>query len=380
MSLFADAVAWTCAGFACISILYWTVTARWLAGRNRRTAVAAHEQLAPVTFLRPLKPGVINLANALVSFLGELRPGDQVIFGVEADSVEERICRELRTPSGVDVAVIPCVPGAALNPKISKLVQMAPHASHERWIALDAEIVLEPGWLDRFRSEWSEGTADALTAGYRFADAKSFIQRLDVLPVLATLWPGLALMERRGSLPFMLGAVIAVTRGGVEKIGGWTVLSDYLADDNHLGSLLASAGFRVGLSREVATLRADPMPWPEYWRHQRRVAVTYRACDPVGFAGLICVHGVTLALVAFCIRPGVPVIAAVLSATLIARVLTLNQIGRALGVRSRAAVSVVVVSSVVETVCWLLAWVRPVVTWAGCTYSVKAGGVLSPRA
>ena len=243
MSLLAEISAWSCAGLAGVSVVYWIVTTAWvrtlpshhylhrppaaLRGRDDDEDNDEEEELGevdPVTFLRPLKAGVRNLEEELRTFLRELRSGDQVIFGVEPGSNEERICKGLAASDDLEVVVMACVPGAALNPKISKLLQMTPHARHSLWIVLDAEFVADRGWLDRFRAQWASVGAEALTAGYRFSGARSLSQRLDVLPVLTTLWPGLAVLWRRGPLRLMLGAVMAVGREALERIGGLSLI------------------------------------------------------------------------------------------------------------------------------------------------------------
>lgn len=380
----ADAIATGCAGLAGISIVYWLITTAWLSKWRKESPDEGIEDLPPITFLRPLKPHVPGLDAELCRFLQELRAGDQVIFGVEQGSPEERLCDSLQESGKEHITVVPCAPGAALNPKISKLVQMAPHARHSVWIVLDAEFVAETGWLDRFRADWATGGADAMTASYGFSDAESFVQRLDALPVLTTLLPGLAVIRRSGSLQPMLGAVIAVRRDAVEQIGGWQALGNYLADDNRLGATLASAGKRVGLSRQIATLTADPLSWRGYWQHQRRVAVTYRACNPLGFAGSVFVQGVPFALLAFCLKPGSLAFQSTLLLTLLVRISTVRSLSRSLSFPLRPPFLGVIISSFVEIACWLLAWLSPRICWAGRRYRVTAGGLIesddqSPR-
>lgn len=171
---------------------------------------------------------------------------------------------------------------------------------------------------------------------------------------------------------------MAVRRKALEQVGGWEALADYLADDNRLGVALASAGNRVGLSHHIATLRTDRLTWREYWRHQRRIAITYRACNPLGFAGSLCVQGVPFALLAFCLRPGSLLFQSIVLITLFVRLSTVRALTRILSfpLRSRFSLVEVLLSSHVEIACWLLAWLSPRVRWAGRDFHVTAGGEL----
>ena len=71
------------------------------------------------------------------------------------------------------------------------------------------------------------------------------------------------------------------------------------------GAWMAERRARIRLSAQVATLESDPMDWRDFWRHQRRVAATYRVCDPRGFAGLIVTHGITAGILMVLIAPKV---------------------------------------------------------------------------
>jgi ceramide glucosyltransferase len=372
-------VAWISAGLTVVGCGYWILTTRYIAEwRRAASAVAPSSSPSPpVTFLRPLKAGVSGLGKELAEFLRQVRPEDQAIFGVEPDSHEERVCAGLKNIGACEIRVVGCARGTALNPKISKLIQMTALARHDHLIVMDAEFSATPGWLDRFRDEWAASSSAAATAGYVFSGANSLAQRLDALSTLTTLWPGLSILQRHAQGRLMLGAVMALRREALVSVGGWETLRDHLADDNQLGAALVAAGHRLELSREVATLRADEIGWRGFWDHQRRVAVTYRVCNPLGFLGLVSVQGVSFALLALVLRPGF--LTALLFVLVLAiRLWSLRRISKLLGSETRINPLAVIVSSIIETACWLLAWLRPAVTWSGRRYRIQGGGKLEP--
>ena len=370
------------AGIAGLSLayvgLYWRAVERWAL---EPSGAASAQRLVPacprITFFRPLKPGVPDLRAKLEMLVMAARADDQILFGADAGSPEAALCEEVRARfPGRDLAVVRCVPDAARNPKISKLVQMEPHARHEHWLLSDSEALLDAEFCEAFRGEWAESGADALTAAYRFCHARSWPQRLDAAAVLLTLLPGLAVL--RGSVKFTLGACTAVRRG---EVGGWKRFGDELAEDHCLGRMLAAAGKTVRLSARLATLECDPLGWRDYWRHQRRVAVTYRAANPAGFAASVLVNGELWC--ALLVARGEPALGLALGAAILAaRVLAAGRMARRLEVAA-PGLAALLVARAVETVCWAASWFTRTVWWSGRRWRVRFRGKLvcpMPRA
>ena len=365
----------------CISVAYWTWSAVLVRRRTRRGGelVDAHGTLPAVTFFRPLKPDVPDLKNRLREFIRtSVSKEDQAIIGVAEDSPELEIAQWLATefPDRA-IEVIGCKSDLLPNPKVSKLVQMALFAQHERWIIMDSEFIPEPNWVEAFRREWHSSRVDTITAGYRFVGMKSFPECLDAIGALQTLWPGLAVLEQQRKPAPLLGAVIGTTREDVEAVGGWQSLGDYLADDNELGTRLMWKRRRVRLSHLVASLSADHVSWRAYWQHQRRVALTYRVCNPSGFAGMVLTYGITFALVIALLRPTELIAWLVLAGVVLARAITARSVAKSLRFYIPALGPVSVIGSVVESICWVLAWFQREVVWGGRRYRVWRNGTLS---
>jgi ceramide glucosyltransferase len=310
-----------------------------------------------------------------------MRPEDQLLLGVEPDSKAAVVCQDLRRRFPVrDIQYVLCVRSAGLNPKTCKLLQMAPQARHQHWILSDSETLLDQTFLEAFRREWATSGADALTAGYRFVHLDTVPQQLDAVSSLLTLWPGLAVLRRFGKVRLTLGACTAFRRGDLDAMGGFVALNRDLAEDNRLGWALAQAGRTVQLSTHVATLTSDAMNWREYWRHQRRVAVTYRVSNPAGFAVSILTHGLSLVVVAAPFLGTTFPLAtwSLVGGAWFVRWLTVRQAARILSFPIPNLATVVIVASLVETLCWGLAWFSRRVWWAGEWWRVSRDGKLSP--
>lgn len=315
----------------------------------------------PVTHWRAVKRGVPQLAEKIEALVRAAREGDQILIGVDAGSPELALCEEAsaRVPGRL-VQVIACEHGRAANPKISKYLQMAPHARHARWMLTDSEAEVDAVFVESFLAEWEMEKWSASTAGYRFSGWQSAPQILDTAPVLLTLWPGLMHAPR---IDFTLGACTGVRAAQIEELGGWAALAGELAEDRQLGLRLAKLGYAVGLSRHVMTLAADQMGWWDWLRHQHRVAVTYRKAAPGGAAGMPIMHALPLAALAGAIGGGwwwslLPVIWAL-------RCWAAWHVAELVRFRLPGLAVAVAVVPFLETAFWAVAWLPLPVWWAG---------------
>ena len=134
----------------------------------------------------------------------------------------------------------------------------------------------------------------------------------------------------------------------------------------------------------MATLDSDPLSWRDYWRHQRRVAVTYRVCSPAGFAGLIVTNGFVAILAAVLLvglaPNSLPMIEPLLFIVGIqlARWLFFLGVARILRFPIPGLFPVMLAASVVEFACWVAAWGDRRVWWAGRRWQVSRAGRLTP--
>lgn len=362
-----DVAAWVCLGLIATTVIHAAVVAavlnlRGVEDPGRQGKV--EDGTPPITWFRPIKAGVIALREKLEAFLLSIREDDQVILGLDPDSPDRAICESLAAAQGHRVEIVDCVPGTAANPKISKLSQMTRVARHENWVVVDAEAIMDRTFAESFRNEWTVSGANVLTAGYRIEGTKTAPQRLDSMSVLLTLWPGLELVRMFGTMRFTLGACTAVRRSDLMDLGGWAVFGDSLAEDHQLGQRLTAGGRNVRLSYPVLSLDSDPMSWSQYWRHQVRVAATYRAATPAGAAGLIFTRGITAGIVLLFLHPGVESFILLLVAWGI-RVALAVRVSRRMGAPVPGLPWTVPCADVVETAAWVVGWFTNRVWWGG---------------
>ncbi len=364
----------------CLCSLLHAILAASFARSWKSEPLKTEVELPTLTLLRPIKAGIPALREKLTELANAMRPGDRLVLGVNAGSQDAAVAETVRAENPEQhIVVVLCQADAALNPKISKLVQMDAAAAGEHLVLSDAEARIDRMWLDAFRREWAASGADAMTCGYRFEGGVQFTQTLDAAPTLFSLWPGLLFVRRFSRLTFTLGACTALRRSDLAIVGGWAAFSDQLAEDNRLGAALVKAGRHIRLSQQVAVLESDPLSWRDYWRHQRRVAVTYRVSNAAGFAGSLCTHSVAAGLLLVALSPSRALILFFWFGLQIIRWQNFQRVAAILGQRRMPPFFGMILSEFVETLCWFLAWFSPRVWWAGKWWRISRDGTLHPR-
>jgi ceramide glucosyltransferase len=231
--------------------------------------------LPGITVLKPVKGLDQESRECLQSFLTQDYHPYQVLFGVTdpTDPVVP-LLEELRreAPPG-RLEIIFCPETLGHNPKVSILRQLEPRA--------------------RMATALQESGVGLVSCPYRAGRNDSLGSWLEALTISADFIPSVVVAHYVEGIRFALGATLAFTRPALERIGGFTALADYLADDYQLGWHIHQAGFKVKLLPYVVETVNSRMSFRDYLAHQLRWARTYRVCRPKGD----CAYGITHTLV-----------------------------------------------------------------------------------
>ena len=182
------------------------------------------------------------------------------MFGVAdpADPVFP-VLRELQGKHpDLDIQIINCPQELGLNPKVSTLRQLLPHADHELIVISDSDVRAKPDLLTRLAAALQQPGVGLATCLYRSGPVHTPGGALEALSISADFIPSVAMAHYVEGINFALGAVMALPRQVLESIGGFPAIADYLADDYQLGYRVSRAGLQVHLLPYVVETLGRP--------------------------------------------------------------------------------------------------------------------------
>ncbi|MGQ9921944.1 MAG: bacteriohopanetetrol glucosamine biosynthesis glycosyltransferase HpnI [Desulfobacca sp.] len=244
-----------------------------------------------ITLLKPVRGMDAATRACLASFIRQDYPQRQILFGVAAaDDPVLPILHDLQAEyASVDLKIILCPEKRGLNPKVSTLRQLLPHARYDLLVISDSDVLAPPHLLAHLAGALQEPTVGLTSCLYRAGPPQTVGSALEALAIHADFIPSVAVAHYLEGISFALGAVMAVRREALAQLGGLEVLADYLADDYQLGQRVKQAGWQVTILPLVVATIQPQATIGGFLAHQLRWARTYRVCRPRGFLG----YGVT---------------------------------------------------------------------------------------
>jgi ceramide glucosyltransferase len=252
----------------------------------------------PVTVLKPLCGLEPGLYEHLRSFCQQDYPQFEIVFGVrdQADpacSVVNQLVAEF-PELPLKVVINPKLHGD--NCKISNLINMLPHASHELLAISDSDTAVARDYLTRVTAPLLlDDLVGLVTCIYRGVPTQAIWSRLGAMYVNEWYLPTVVLAWLFGHQGYVSGQTMCLRRDTLAAIGGLEVLADHLADDYRLGELVRRAGLRIVLSQYVISGQHHEMSLDSVTRHELRWMRTLRAVRPGSFRGLFLTFSLPLA-------------------------------------------------------------------------------------
>jgi ceramide glucosyltransferase len=289
-------------GLALVLILGWayligsTVAALRFA---RRPILAAAERF-PVSVLKPLHGDEPALYENLRSFVDQDYTPMQVVFGVRhpGDGALPAVRALIRDRPGCDLALVNDQRARGSNLKVANLENMLPTARHDILVIADSDMRVERYYLDAVTAPLADPRVGLVTCLYKGVPTGGLWSSLGAMHINHAFLPSALLgdMLRVGGGCF--GATIALRRSVLERVGGFALIRDELADDHRLGAAVRQLGLGVALSPYLVENDVTELSFVSLWHHELRWARTVRTMAPAGFAASIVSHSVMLAVLA----------------------------------------------------------------------------------
>ncbi len=345
------------------------LTRRWL---QKSGSPPLRADFVPLRILKPATGWDARLIHRLAGWREQAAPGDRV--EILTDSLPNTWAGQAAERLGEALIPLPPQNEKAINPKVSRLAQHAPseNESPDWWVIADQEVVATPALFATLRECAAQGEG-VWSFPYRF-EGCGLPLLLDRASFHLCQWPGLAWLRGCGKLALCLGAVMLVPAGVVARLGGFAALRGWLAEDYQLEKKAAALGVPVHLTNHVVVLEAEPMNGIDWWRHQRRMSMTFACNQPAGYAASVLVMtGAWWWLAWLASAPW-----GWLAGALVARVALVRLSAELFGERQPWALSLAAVPALLcEPLFYLFAWVGGRrVFWRGRWLRLGLGGTI----
>jgi ceramide glucosyltransferase len=239
---------------------------------------------------------------------------------------------------------------------------LAAHATGDLWLWSDADIRVPANAIRSLRVDLAATGAGMLTAPYVVRHDNRPREMLDALFVNVEFYPGVVLLGRMDLIRFGFGSGMLFEAEAFRRKVDWSFLGECLAEDYHLGRLLAPSG--------LGTARFETSSSPRDWRgailHYLRWQKTIRWCRPGSYLAQLIVLPVLGWMAMVLVAPTHPAAWGGLLGIVALDGVTALAIFRSLGYPIRgSALSVLPVWSLLRGLTWLACWLPWPIVWRG---------------
>jgi ceramide glucosyltransferase len=229
------------------------------------------------------------IGRCLESFVADLDDRSDLLVGCHA-AEKSRIDAWVQTmgeryPSARLTVILLDERPAHANPKVASMSVLAPHARGELWLWSDSDMTAPAGTLASLRRDFARSDTTFVTSPYVVTEADTAPALLDTLFVNVEFYPGAVLLGTLDQVRFGFGSAMLFEAAAFRRTIDWRWLGSRLAEDYHLGRLLAPA--RLGSVR--LTTLASSHGWRAALQHYLRWQKTIRWCRPGSFAAQLVV-------------------------------------------------------------------------------------------
>lgn len=349
--------------------------------QREKQLIASTSALPPVTILKPVHGAEPRLRENLESFFLQDYPDFEIVFGARDPSNEAlNVVEDLqRHYPQVKARIVYSGPPQWPNAKVFSLDKMIATTTNDLLVVSDSDVEVGADFLRNIVPPLLQPENGLLTCLYRGVPASSLWSSLEALGMSVEMTSGVITADMMEGMRFALGAVIALRRDALNKIGGMIAASDYYSDDFVLGNLVWAAGYNVVLSSYIAGHVLMPTSFIRSFGHQLRWTKSTRYSRPLGHLGTGLTFAVPFGLLGWisAVALGRPQFGlALLLAAILNRMIQSLAIGWGVtgDVRALALCWIYPLRDVIGFFAWAGSYFSRTFLWRGELYRFGAGG------
>lgn len=356
-----------------IAMIY-QLAAVWALRRfTRQIAPLAPPQA--VTILKPLCGAEPDLLANLRSFWRDDWPDLRMVCGVaDPDDPAAAVVRQLQAElPQADIRLVTGRPATAANAKIANVMAMMAQANGGILVIADSDMAAPPDYLPALVASLNQMGVGLATCLYVGTPAADLWSRLGAMGINHNFLPSALVAQALGRKDGCFGATMALHRDTLERMGGFAICADHLADDYALGQAVRRLGLSIALAPVLVTDHVHEAGFSGLLAHEIRWGRTIATLAPWSYGGTILTQPVMLALLG-AIMAG-PLGWGVLGAALVWRLLVVRQMDRALN-QVPTALALVPLREMLSFVVFIAAFCGRSVRWRGRRYRIFRDGRL----
>ena len=267
-------------GLAGIAYLGLALFHAWRYRPARRPALSV--SLPPVSVMIPLCGGEPGLYECLRSFCTQDYPEYHLVFGVRSreDLAVGVVNRLIADFPSRDITLVINAQIHGANLKVSNLINMNLFARHELIVMADSDITAPSDSLRRMIQALSAPKTGVATAAYVGVSGGALAAQMGAMYINNWFLPSVLVDLALNGVDGRYGAMIGIKRQALDSIGGLSVLSDYLAEDNRLGRLVRQQGYELAFIADPVATSVNTKSFSELFRQEIRWSRTVRCCRP----------------------------------------------------------------------------------------------------
>jgi ceramide glucosyltransferase len=343
-------------------------------GREKKQT--SHQLFTPVSIIKPCKGVDAGFQKSIKAYCEQDYPDYEVLVGI-TDPADSLVEVKQIAASCNNIRIITSSEDIGSNKKVSNLHGLAASAKYNLLAVSDSDMRVERSYLKKIVSEYNcDKNIGLVTCLYKITHPPSAGAALESLTIALDFIPSVLVARKLEGVTFGLGATLLISKKGLDEIGGFPIIADYLADDYQIGNRLWQHGYKIVLSDVVVENIVGPMSISDYFFHQLRWARTCRISRPTGYVGYGITHLFAISLFFLAINGPTALTLSVLATTLVLRFCLASMLS-AWVIDSKKWLKWLVlipVKDMLSFAIWVWSFFSNKVTWKGISYRILKGG------